>query len=390
MSCNYVKQHREDISYFCLNYKLLTDFLETINTGKRKNHNHFWAFSCFFPTCQKPLFCRSDGIFGNIGWHQCPVSQQRVGKYSMMYSVLCEVTTGGCRHAQDHVSITKWLPVSSMQYFWPGPIGFWSQVVHYIGNRVPLGIEFISGPQQQLPASLWGPSMVEVQSITIKRIPEVNWQSNSNWKAIRGKRIRNWNLSLLPEWTWYWNWPQLCQVSRDLTWASLERSQPLWMEGDICRISLHRPWIERNTVPCIPAGPKSCLVRKMAWSWYSAWSGSRRCCVLAQRHTCSRLRDGFPRSIRLMDWGKKNTVLISETIYEPDPRSVCALANSIAVLVKPMSDKELIPQTAGPQANSLPYLLNRIVSQCLIIIITLTSAHSAHRWLLQNGFTCTI
>ncbi len=42
--------------------------------------------------------------------------------------------------------------------------------------------------------------------------------------------------------------------------------------------------IERNTVPCIPAGPKSCLVRKMAWSWCSACSGSSLCWVFAQRH----------------------------------------------------------------------------------------------------------
>lgn len=75
---------------------------------------------------------------------------------------------------------------------------------------------------------------------------------------------------------------------------------PLWMEADISTQSAQAS-IEKNTVPCIPAGPKSCLVRKMAWSWYSAWSGSRRCCVLAHRHTCSRLRDGLPRSIRLID-----------------------------------------------------------------------------------------
>lgn len=79
---------------------------------------------------------------------------------------------------------------------------------------------------------------------------------------------------------------------------------PLWMQADISTQSAQAS-IEKNTVPCIPAGPKSCLVRKMAWSWYSAWSGSRRCCVLAHRHTCSRLRDGLPRSIRLIDC--KNT-----------------------------------------------------------------------------------
>lgn len=87
---------------------------------------------------------------------------------------------------------------------------------------------------------------------------------------------------------------------------------PLWMEADISTQSAQAS-IEKNTVPCIPAGPKSCLVRKMAWSWYSAWSGSRRCCVLAHRHTCSRLRDGLPRSIRLIDWtnAKTRTMMVA-------------------------------------------------------------------------------
>lgn len=63
-----------------------------------------------------------------------------------------------------------------------------------------------------------------------------------------------------------------------------------------------------NTVPCIPEGPKSCRVRKTTWSWCSAWPGSWRCWECAQRHTCSRLREGFPRSIRLRDCrGREST-----------------------------------------------------------------------------------
>lgn len=55
-------------------------------------------------------------------------------------------------------------------------------------------------------------------------------------------------------------------------------------------------------LPCMPVGPKPWRVRKMAWSWCSAWSGSPFCCTNAQRQTFSRLRDGFPLSMRLMDW----------------------------------------------------------------------------------------
>lgn len=126
-------------------------------------------------------------------------------------------------------------------------------------------------------------------------------ESNSVIIVLWGCCWRNWV---------HWNWPQLQPplVSIDLTWARLE-ANPLWMEADISTQSAQAS-IEKNTVPCIPAGPKSCLVRKMAWSWYSAWSGSRRCCVLAHRHTCSRLRDGLPRSIRLIDCRDARTMRI--------------------------------------------------------------------------------
>lgn len=100
------------------------------------------------------------------------------------------------------------------------------------------------------------------------------------------------------------SWPAAAASSFHWPYLGKTWSQPLceW-EADISTQSAQAS-IEKNTVPCIPAGPKSCLVRKMAWSWYSACSGSRRCCVLAHRHTCSRLRDGLPRSIRLIDCKK--------------------------------------------------------------------------------------
>lgn len=61
-------------------------------------------------------------------------------------------------------------------------------------------------------------------------------------------------------------------------------------------------WSETSTLPCMPVGPKPWRVRKIAWSWCSAWSGSLFCCTKAQRHTFSRLWEGFPRSMRLIDW----------------------------------------------------------------------------------------
>ena len=59
-------------------------------------------------------------------------------------------------------------------------------------------------------------------------------------------------------------------------------------------------------LPCMPEGPNSCRVRKMAWSWYSASALSGFCCRNAQRHTFSRLWDGFPSSIRDMDFRTQN------------------------------------------------------------------------------------
>lgn len=64
-------------------------------------------------------------------------------------------------------------------------------------------------------------------------------------------------------------------------------------------------WSETSTLPCMPVGPKPWRVRNIAWSWCSAWSGSLFCCTKAQRHTFSRLREGFPRSMRLIDWKRR-------------------------------------------------------------------------------------
>lgn len=55
-------------------------------------------------------------------------------------------------------------------------------------------------------------------------------------------------------------------------------------------------------LPCIPVGPNSWRVRKMAWSWYSLSFVSFLCCSKAQRHTFSRLWEGLPSSMRLVDW----------------------------------------------------------------------------------------
>jgi hypothetical protein len=52
----------------------------------------------------------------------------------------------------------------------------------------------------------------------------------------------------------------------------------------------------------MPVGPKPWRVRKMAWSWCSECSESAFCCAKAQRQTFSRLLEGFPLSMRLMDW----------------------------------------------------------------------------------------
>jgi hypothetical protein len=44
-------------------------------------------------------------------------------------------------HAQEETLIRpQWHPVPYIvHYFWPGSIGLWSKLVHYVGNRVPFG-----------------------------------------------------------------------------------------------------------------------------------------------------------------------------------------------------------------------------------------------------------
>ena len=74
----------------------------------------------------------------------------------------------------------------------------------------------------------------------------------------------------------------------------------------------HSIYVHVFWLPCIPVGPNSCRVRKIAWSWYSASPVSCFCCRKAQRHTFSRLWDGFPSSIRLMDWRKRDVNTHSE------------------------------------------------------------------------------
>lgn len=127
-------------------------------------------------------------------------------------------------------------------------------------------------------------------------------QVGTNTKSIRHWKNKFWAFHIVKSWL-FWrpslNCPHTCRFPGPLPEQVLK---PTLVNGSrFQHTQSAQASIERNTVPCIPAGPKSCLVRKMEWSWYSAWSGSRRCWVLDQRHTCSRLREGLPRSIKLID-----------------------------------------------------------------------------------------
>jgi hypothetical protein len=44
--------------------------------------------------------------------------------------------------AKQHQQCPKWHPIPYLvHHFWQGPIELWSKVVHYIGNRVPFGMQ---------------------------------------------------------------------------------------------------------------------------------------------------------------------------------------------------------------------------------------------------------
>ena len=67
-------------------------------------------------------------------------------------------------------------------------------------------------------------------------------------------------------------------------------------------------------------GPKGCLVRKIVWSWCSACCRSAFCWRNAQRQTLSRLREGFPLSMRLTDW---NTWQLVTFLYRRQHWHLC-------------------------------------------------------------------
>lgn len=92
-----------------------------------------------------------------------------------------------------------------------------------------------------------------------------------------------------------------CLLSQDHITSQFSNF-PLFWQAPAKKHQVQRVLLLSAALPCIPAGPKSCLVKKMAWSWCSEWLGSDFCCWYAQRQTFSKLLDGFPLSIKLTDW----------------------------------------------------------------------------------------
>ena len=58
---------------------------------------------------------------------------------------------------QNSMGMSKWHPIPFIVHlFWPGPIGNWSKVEHYIGNRVPFGTHIVTQQQgEEDGTSLW-------------------------------------------------------------------------------------------------------------------------------------------------------------------------------------------------------------------------------------------
>lgn len=107
-----------------------------------------------------------------------------------------------------------------------------------------------------------------------------------------------------------WSWLKSCKFFSTtrcfdcgvLEWKSENHKGQVKMLQATTHAHLNHAGVSSGALPCIPVGPKPWRVRKIAWSWCSAWSGSPFCCTNAHRHTFSRLRDGLPLSMRLMDW----------------------------------------------------------------------------------------
>lgn len=75
----------------------------------------------------------------------------------------------------------QWHPIPCIEhYFWPRPMGLWSEVMHYIGNIVPFGAKTKKGPHL---------SEEVTAGKSTKQIPDAAHLQNPNWQQfLYGKK----------------------------------------------------------------------------------------------------------------------------------------------------------------------------------------------------------
>ena len=84
-----------------------------------------------------PLVFQFSGLAHSLGCHYTVLSQR-------------DTLTGPLLHQPPH-QYSKWDHIPYIvHYFWAWPIGIWSKVVHYIGNRVPFGEQPLTGEMSYL------------------------------------------------------------------------------------------------------------------------------------------------------------------------------------------------------------------------------------------------
>ena len=123
------------------------------------------------------------------------------------------------------VSVPKYreIPGHSQPYFWPGPRGLWSKVVHYKGNRMPFGMRPFT--QLQIETVMLDLISCNIKQISLLENIHLFWVVNCTPRSVYCVWSRSRPTTLLSSWCGY----QIA-ISYDML------NQALWDVTDDCKV----------------------------------------------------------------------------------------------------------------------------------------------------------